>query len=165
MKDLSNYIKEAKRRTPGHWEDFVDEDTGEIVTMWVNDPTPEELAQQEKEREEDLKAYWEKIEKEKQFRKQLNIDKLEDEIWNIQTQLKDLHTQYRQLQIDQEEELGQLLSAGKEAEAEEKAQEYGEQFNNNADEQERLKKELADAKKKLAIENEKWDNFYNKLWN
>ena len=43
MKNLYNYIKESEKDGKnGHYEDFVDEDTGEIVTLWVADPDPEE---------------------------------------------------------------------------------------------------------------------------
>ena len=65
MKDLYKYIKEsAEDGKNGHWKDFVDEDTGEIVTMWVNDPTPEDIAAKEKEREENTRSYYEKQQKE-----------------------------------------------------------------------------------------------------
>ena len=45
MKNFKDYlIKESEKDGKnGHYEDFVDEDTGEIVTLWVDDPTPEEL--------------------------------------------------------------------------------------------------------------------------
>ena len=72
VKDLYKYIKESSEDGKnGHWKDFVDEDTGEIVTMWVNDPTPEDIAAKEKEREENTRSYDEKQQKEHEMRKQL----------------------------------------------------------------------------------------------
>ena len=48
----------------------------------------------------------------------------------------------RQLEIDQEEEVGGLYADGKEAEAEKLAQKYGVKFNKNSKQQESLKKKL-----------------------
>lgn len=165
MKTLNQYLKESSEDGKnGHWEDFVDEDTGEIVTMWVNDPTPEELEAQEKERQENARKYWEKCEKERQAYKELNIDALEDEVWSMQDELKDLHREYRQLEIDQEEEVGGLYANGKEAEAEKLAQKYGAKFNKNAKEQEKLKKKLGTIQKKLNTARRKMDKIRAELW-
>ena len=158
MKNLVQYIKESSSDGKnGHYEDFVDEDTGELVTMWINDPTPEELEAREKEREESARKYYEKCEKEREVYKELKIDSLEDEVWALQDELKDLHREYRQLEIDQEEEVGGLYTAGKEAEAEKLAQKYGAKFNKNSKQQESIKKKLERAKKKLDVARHKMD--------
>lgn len=165
MKALYKYIKEsAEDGKNGHWEDFVDEDTGEIVTMWVNDPTPEDIAAKEKEREENTHSYYEKQQKENEMRKQLKLDELDDIVWGYEQQLKDLNREYRDLRMDMEEELGQLYSSGKEAEAEKLAQKYGKQENRITKEQESLRKKLASAKKKRDIASSKFWKFYDKLW-
>lgn len=165
MKALYKYIKEsAEDSKNGHWEDFVDEDTGEIVTMWVNDPTPEDIAAKEKEREENTHSYYEKQQKENEMRKQLKLDELDDIVWGYEQQLKDLNREYRDLRMDMEEELGQLYSSGKEAEAEKLAQKYGKQENRITKEQESLRKKLASAKKKRDIASSKFWKFYDKLW-
>ena len=165
MKSLDIYLKEtAEDGKNGHYQEFVDEDTGEIVSLWVPDPDPEELKKQEEERKKEEQSYWEKREKEEQAFKDLKIDKLEDEVWNYQDQLKDLHREFRDLRIDQEEEVGGLYVQGKEAEAEKLAQEYGEKFNKNADQQELIKKKLIKAKKKLNAARKKMDKIYNELW-
>lgn len=165
MKALYKYVKEsAEDGKNGHWEDFVDEDTGEIVTMWVNDPTPEDIAAKEKEREENTHSYYEKQQKENEMRKQLKIDELDDIVWDYEQQLKDLNREYRDLRMDMEEELGQLYSSGKEAEAEKLAQKYGKQENRITKEQESLRKKLASAKKKRDIASSKFWKFYDKLW-
>ncbi len=68
MKNLVQYIKEsAADGKNGHYEDFVDEDTGELVTMWINDPTPEELEAREKEREESARQYCENVKRKERF--------------------------------------------------------------------------------------------------
>ena len=165
MKKLNHYIKESvEDGKNGHYEEFADEDTGEIVTMWVNDPTPEELAKREEESKKAMDEYWAKVEKEQKIHKELNIDKLEDDVWDLQSRLKDLHREYRELEIDQEEEVGGLYVSGKEAEAEALAQEYGEKFNKNSEEQEKLKQKLVVAKKKLDDAIEKWYKLTDGLW-
>ena len=165
MKALYKYIKEsAEDGKNGHWEDFVDEDTGEIVTMWVNDPTPEDIAAKEKEREENTHSYYEKQQKENEMRKQLKLDELDDIVWGYEQQLKDLNREYRDLRMDMEEELGQLYSSGKEAEAEKLAQKDGKQENRITKEHESLRKKLASAKKKRDIASSKFWKFYDKLW-
>lgn len=167
MKDLYKYIKEsAEDGKGGHWEDFVDEDTGEIVTMWVKDPDPEveklkwEAYEKEEEKMTDLRI---KIkEQEKNLVKQQ--EKLEDELWGYEQDLKNANRQYRQLQMDQEDELGQLYSSGKEKEAEEKAQEYGEQFNKLADEIEDLKNKMKKIQPQIAKLEEQRDKLWEPYW-
>lgn len=165
MKSLSNYIYESTEDGKnGHWEDFVDEDTGEIVTMWVNDLTPEEIAAKEKEREESVRTYYEKQRQENAKRKELKLDELDDTVWNLEEQLKNLNREYRDLRIDMEEELGYLYSQGKEAEAEKLAQKYGDRENKIVKQQETLRKKLVAAKKKRDNASSKFWKFYDKLW-
>jgi len=165
MKDLHKYILESQEDGKnGHWKDFVDEDTGEVVTMWINDQTPEEIAAKEKECEENTRSYYEKQQKENDMRKKLKLDELDDIVWSYEQQLKDLNKEYRDLRIDMEEELGHLYTSGKEAEAEKLAQKYGAQENRIAKEQESLRKKLASTKKKRDNASSKFWKFYNKLW-
>lgn len=165
MKDLYKYIKESSENGKnGHWEDFVDEDTGEIVSMWVNDPTSEEIETKEKEREADTRSYYEKQQQENAKRKELKLDELDDMVWSLETQLKDLNQEYRDLRTDMEEELGQLYSQGKEAEAEKLAQKYGDRENKIVKQQESLRKKLAATKKKRDNASSKFWKFYDKLW-
>jgi hypothetical protein len=165
MKQITDYIKESENDGKnGHYEDFADEDTGEIITLWVDDPTPEELEAREKEREESARKYYEKCEKERAAYKELKIDSLEDEVWNYQQELKDLHDQYRQLEIDQEEEVGGLYADGKEAEAEKLAQKYGKDFNKLASKQLLTQRKLAASKTKLSVARKKMDKIRNELW-
>lgn len=166
MKSLLKYIKESSEDGKnGHWEDFVDEDTGEIVSMWVNDPTPEELEKQEKEREENINSWYEKRKKEDELRKKLQLDKLDDDVWNYEQQLKDLNNEYRELRIDMEEELGYLYSQGDEVEAEKLAQKYGAKENKIVKQQESIRKKLSLARKRQDNASSKFWKEYDKIWN
>lgn len=166
MKSLLKYIKESSEDGKnGHWEDFVDEDTGEIVSMWVNDPTPEELEKQEKEREENINSWYEKRKKEDELRKKLQLDKLDDDVWNYEQQLKDLNNEYRELRVDMEEELGYLYSQGNEVEAEKLAQKYGAKENKIVKQQESIRKKLSLARKRQDSASSKFWKEYDKIWN
>ena len=163
MKRIDKYIKESEKDGKnGHYEDFVDEETGEIVTMWVKDPDPEleklKWEAYEKQEAEQHQLRKKIKEQEKDLVKQQ--EKLEDEHWGYEQDLKDANRQYRQLQIDQEDEIGGLYAQGKEKEAEEKAQEYGEKFNKLADQIESLK----DKMKKIQPQIEKLEEQREKLW-
>ena len=178
MKDLKQYVSQSEKMSSiddyiseseadgknGHYDEFVDEDTGEIVKIWVNDPDPEELEAQARLRKAEWKKWKENKKKEREIIDKSGIDDLLDEILNIQQQLKDLHDEFRQISIDQEEEVGGLYAQGKEKEAEELAQEYGERFNKNQAEQEKLHKELAKAKKKHMKLHDKVAKELEKLW-
>ena len=148
MKDLHKYIIEsAEDGQGGSWQDFVDEETGEIVQMWVPDVDPEE----EKRKVELAKIEAENFEKartqEKEIRKQL--EPLEDELYGYQQELKDINRDYRDLQTDHEEEVGALYIQGKEAEAEALAQKYGVKFNKLEKRQQVLKNKIKRLKPKV----------------
>ena len=105
MKNFTQYIKESEADGKnGHYEDFVDEDTGEIVTLWVADPDPEEEAQKAELAKAEHDKYVKRLEAEKKLRK--TLDPLEDKLWGLNQDLKDKTREYRDLQIDQEEEVG-----------------------------------------------------------
>lgn len=147
MKDINQYIKESEKDgTNGHYEDFVDEDTGEIVTIWVADPDPEEEAQKAELAKSEHDKYVKRLEAEKKLRK--SLDPLEDKLWGYNQDLKDRTREYRDLQIDQEE-VGALYVKGDEAKAEELAQEYGEKFNKLANEIDALKKKIRELNPKV----------------
>ena len=159
MKDLHEYVIEsAEDGIGGHYEDFVDEDTGEIVTLWVADPDPEEEAKKAELAKAEHDKYIKRLEAEKKLRK--TLDPLEDELWGLNQDLKDKTREYRDLQIDQEEEVGALYVKGDEAKAEELAQEYGEKFNKIADEIESIKKKIRELNPKV----EKLQRKLLKIW-
>ena len=159
MKNLHEYVIEsAEDGIGGHYEDFVDEDTGEIVTLWVADPDPEEEAKKAELAKAEHNKYIKRLEAEKKLRK--TLDPLEDELWGLNQDLKDKTREYRDLQIDQEEEVGALYVKGDEAKAEELAQEYGEKFNKIADEIESIKKKIRELNPKV----EKLQRKLLKIW-
>ena len=84
MKTLSNYIKESMDKSQnsknGHFEEFVDEETGELVTLWIEDKT-----------EEIVKA-------------------VKDELDGAKDELKSLKSELRELQYGMEDEIGQATS-------------------------------------------------------
>lgn len=159
MKNLYKYLKEStKDGKNGHYEDFVDEETGEIVTLWVADPDPEEEAQKAELAKSEHDKYVKRLEAEKKLRK--TLDPLEDELWGLNQDLKDRTREYRDLQIDQEEEVGALYVKGDEAKAEELAQTYGEKFNKLADEIDAIKKKIKQLNPKV----EKLQRELLKIW-
>lgn len=159
MKNLHEYVIEsAEDGIGGHYEDFVDEDTGEIVTLWVADPDPEEEAKKAELAKAEHDKYVKRLETEKKLRK--TLDPLEDELWGLNQDLKDRTREYRDLQIDQEEEVGALYVKGDEAKAEELAQEYGEKFNKLADEIDAIKKKIVELNPKV----EKLQRKLLKIW-
>lgn len=159
MKSFRTYILESEvDGKNGHYEDFVDEDTGEIVTLWVADPDPEEEAKKAELAKAEHDKYVKHLEAEKKLRK--TLDPLEDELWGLNQDLKDKTREYRDLQIDQEEEVGALYVKGDEAAAEKLAQEYGDKFNKLADEIEQLKNKIKELNPKV----EKLQRELLKIW-
>lgn len=124
MKTLSNYIKESVGNSQnGHFEEFVDEETGEIKTMWV-DQEPEEIAKAVKE------ATPQELQKLKELRKA--YDKLDDQLWSVRDELSDakdelrsLKDELRELQYGMEDEIGRATT---DEERDELGNEYGEQI-------------------------------------
>lgn len=169
MKSLVNVLNESINKPiveseedgkDGHWEEFMDEDTGEIIKLWRSDIDPNKeakLMQAAKQSEEDTE--WERL-----YKKEKAItDKqweLKDQARDLSDQIKDLKRNYQELRIDMEEELGQLYSKGEEAKGDEKAQEYGKQFNDIEEEIDKLSKQL----KPIKIQISKYDEEIATLW-
>ena len=58
MKSIVKYIYESEKDGKnGKYVEFVDEDTGEIVKVWQNDPDPEEEAKKVEQAKADTEAY------------------------------------------------------------------------------------------------------------
>lgn len=157
MKSIINYINESEKDGKnGKYVEYVDEDTGEIVKVWKDDPDPEEEAKKVEQAKAESEAYWKKVELEKQIRKEL--DPIEDEYYASKDELKDLKREYRDLQIDHEDEVGVLYADGKFEEGEKLAQEYGKKFN-------KLEKEITAIEKKLPKLQKKADVYWDKILN
>ena len=124
MKTLSNYIKKFVGNSKnGHFEEFIDEETGELVTLWIEDK-PEEIVKAVKE------ATPEELQKLKELRKA--SDKLDDELWSLRDELSDakdelrsLKDELRELQYGMEDEIGRATT---DEERDELGNEYGEQI-------------------------------------
>lgn len=160
MKTIKDYILESEADGKnGSYQEFVDPDTGEVCTLWVDDPDPEDEAKKVERAKAELEEYWKKVELEKQIRKEL--DPIEDEYYASKYELKDLKREYHDLQIDHEEEVGVLYADGKYEEGEKLAQEYGKKFN-------KLDKQIKSLEKKIAkLYNKKeklWDKISNIWW-
>ena len=157
MKSIKDYINESEADGKGgHYEDFVDPDTGEICTLWIDDiEAAKEMEKARLAREEEDRKYNEIIAKEKEIRKEL--DPLEDQMYDLEGELKDLKREYRDLQIDHEEEVGGLYADGKFEEAEKLAQEYGVKFN-------KLEKQIKTIKNKISKLEPKIEKLQSKKW-
>ena len=157
MKSLTNYIVENEADGKnGHYEKFYDEDTGETIVYWANDPTPEEIKNQIKKDD-----YTDNFSKEQQERKRLNLDELEDNVWDLQSQLKNLHKNFISIQYDQEDEIG---NAKTDEEKDNIAQKYGEKLDQVSKKQQDIKKKLAVAQNNLNKAEKEFANFRDKLW-
>ena len=157
MKTIKDYILESEADGKGgHYEDFVDPDTGEICTLWIDDIEAAKEAEKAllASQEEDRK-YDEIIAKEKEIRKVL--DPLEDQMYDLEGELKDLKREYRDLQIDHEEEVGGLYANGKFEEAEKLAQKYGVKFN-------KLEKQIKTIKNKISKLEPKIEKLLAQKW-
>lgn len=145
MKALSKYLKENyKDEKQGHYEDFVDEDTGEIVTLWVDDK-PEQIIKAVKE------ATPEELQKLKELRKQEDeIDakwwSIRDEIDNQKDELKSLKAELRELQYGMEDEIGQAKT---DEERDNLGNEYGEKIENTQENIKKIINSIKSLNKKL----------------
>ena len=163
MKTLSQYIKESIDKSQnsknGHFEEFVDEETGELVTLWIEDK-PKEIVKAVKE------ATPEELQKLKEMRKA--FDKIDNEWWAIKDELdgakdelKSLKSELRELQYGMEDEIGQATS---DEERDKLGNQYGEELENV---QNKIKNAITNieelTKKKEAIQN-KLDDASNELY-
>lgn len=159
MKSIKDYIIEsAADGKNGSYQEFVDADTGEIVKIWIEDPNPEDEAKKAEQAKTDREAYLKKVELEKELRKK--ADPIEDEYYAAKDELKNLKRQYRDLQIDHEEEVGALYINGKYEEGENISQKYGKKFNTLDAQIEKLEKKIA----KLYDKKEKIWNQILEIW-
>ena len=140
MKTLSNYIKESIDKSQnGHFEEFVDEETGELTTMWVNQE-PEEIVKAVKE------ATPEELQKLKELRKA--FDEIDDELWSVRDELSDakdelrsLKNELRELQYGMEDEIGRATT-------DEERDELGNQYGEELEEvQNKIREVIADIEK------------------
>lgn len=154
MKDLKHYISESEADGKnGHYE-YRTDSNGKGTKVWVD---YDEIVKQRKAAEAAIKGTDKKKLQNKQDKKKAieDIKKAEDRMMEINQELKDLEQQHRDLMIDMEDELGQILypdskpsTKETEAAAEERAQDYGEQFNEIEEDIEKLNNEYSKLEKR-----------------
>lgn len=139
----------------GHWVEYVDDDTGEIIKYWEEDKPHDYTI----DADNDDAEYWEEYERRREKAASLKDDYLTvlDEINTIRQELDDISFNIKQLYIDQEEEIGQLFSQGKHEEGEELAQKYGEDLDKLLNQKKILNKKLTVLNKKINDIEEKID--------
>lgn len=173
MKSLSDYINEyiAESAPTGHWEDFCDEDTGEIVSVWRWEDTDEFFATL-KEYDDKLNAVWNQIDSLNDAADEYyaEIDDKRRELKEVDNEIRDLRKKRKQLFIDMEEEIGQI-DISNDKERDEKAQEYGEDINDIDDELTELNKQHVALVNQIKELEDKISKVYNanmetekKLW-
>lgn len=159
MKDLKVYIKEsAEDGKNGHWEEFVDEDTGDIVSIWRPDDTPKILALIKKYDDEaakidaELAKVWDD---EKKLHHEI-LD-LRSELIDIKSSIKSKKDSLRQLFTDMEEE----VANAKESDKDKVANEYGEKMSevekeieNFSTKYSQVAKHISELENKLSVETE-----------
>lgn len=166
MKSINQYIKEsAKDGKNGHWEEFVDEDTGELITLWREDK-PAEIVKAVKE------ATPEELQKLKDLRKA--FDKIDDEWWSVtdelfyaKEELKSLKSELRELQYGMEDEIGQATT---DEERDKLGNQYGKELEDVQDQIrekianiEKLSKKKAELKHKVDDASDKLYDYENEL--
>ena len=158
MKSLNTYILEsAEDGKNGHWEEFVDEDTGEIIKIWKDDPDPEKVKQETEKFMAIVKTWSEKEEQILAKLRPINkeLDKLYNEKDEAEDGLRNAKRELRDLRIDMEEEIGQVI--GDDAEMDRLGNEYGEKMNE-------LEEEISKWSKKLKELEPKIDPVETKYW-
>lgn len=159
---LKTWLRENKfekvlegEESKGHWVEYIDDDTGEIIKYWKDDEPNDYTI----DADNDDAEYWEEYERRREKAASLKDEYLTlfSEINSVQSEINDISFNIKQLYIDQEEEIGQLFSQGKHEEAEELAQTYGEDLDDLTKQKKVLNKKLAELNKKIEAVEEKID--------
>lgn len=155
MKSILNYLTEKRGDlNTGFWEPFEDEDTGEVINIWRSYPS-EEMIKLQKEIDEEEEKIYDTI---RDMIKKLDAKyktvwdeewSLRDEISGYEDDIRQLKHRRRDLLSDMEQEVGHLMHAGKDAEAEEKGNEYGGELNDIEEEIDNLLEKISDLEDKL----------------
>lgn len=149
MKSLTNYIAER-------WVDVHDEDTDEHFTVWIEDETEEQV----KARLDRVQKQQEEYERTQKEWKSLRDQwwKYEDEKDEILGEIRNIKANYKQLTIDMEDELGQLISKGEDPD--DRAQHYGEELDKLSQQKDKLLVKLHKIEDKIAEITQKMDDLY-----
>ena len=152
LTSFANFVNEK-------YQEFIDPDTCEIVTLWVDDPDPEEEKRKLEKAKEYDKKYEAACKKEKEYFAKLNP--LEDELWGYTSDLKNCQNEYRQLKIDMEEEVGQLYAQGRYDEGEQIAQNYGVSIERLEKQIKTLKRSIKSVQSKINTLRKSYDNIWD----
>lgn len=144
----NNYGKVLENdESNGHWEEYCDEDTGEIIKMWVDDKPNDYTI----DTDNDDDKYWEEYERRRKKAEPFKDEYLTlySEQNDIKNEINDIALQIKQLYIDQEEEIGYLFSNNRHEEGEKLAQEYGEKLDKLIENKKQLNKKVLELDKKI----------------
>ena len=137
--------------------EYIDEDTGEIIPMEV--PDVEELPEVDDLIDESTDE--ELIAQERELANQ--IHELDSQISSVESEILDIKEQQAQLEIDQEEEIGQLNSLGKYAEGDALAQKYSDEMTALEDRRHKLIEELDELSDKLTALEDQYSAILDKF--
>lgn len=157
MKSLLQYLKE------GHFEtdEFVDDDTGEIVqvTRWVEDPDPAKEQEKLEKAKADAERYEQARKKQEEYYKKINP--LEDELWRYEGELKDTIRDIRTTKSDMEEEVGQYYSKGDYEGGDKIGQKYGVALDKLDDKVQKLKKKIKDVQSRIDALHDQYEDIWD----
>lgn len=153
IKDSLKFYKGSKKLKDSdseEWEEFIDEDTGEIVKLLKKNRT--ELKKNQSKQDPVMLKQLEELESQRRnLLKQL--DELDDKIFYLKQDRNSLREQRKQLLIDMEEEVGQATS---DEDRDKLGNQYGEDLDSIDRELERVNAEIATLEKRY----EKLDGEY-----
>lgn len=131
MKSLKSYINER-------YTTIEDDATGEYITIWVDDEDEGIINKRLEQAEQNKEEYLNTENEWKSLRDKLWD--LEDKKDDLVDEIRSLKANYKQLSLDMDDELGQLISKGEDPDK--KAQEYGKEMEEILSKKEKLVKEL-----------------------
>lgn len=167
MKSILKYLTEKRGDlNTGFWEPFEDEDTGEVINIWRSYPTKEMVALQKEIDDEEIKIYDEiskmETELDDKYRKLWDRESdLRQEILGYEDDIRDLKRGRSSLLSDMEQEVGQLMHSGNDADADEKGNEYGEELSRIEDEIDKLLQKVSDLNDELDELLDTSDKYYD----
>lgn len=144
MKSLINFIIENTAQVNEGIETITDENTGETMEIWRPDDEPEQAVETIK-----------KTAKAKKDKRQQYLE-IRDKLWDLedekiaaQEEINSLRSNYKETMRDMDEEVGNLYSDGKDAEAEKLANKYGKELDKMEKQREKLVKKVETLENKI----------------
>ena len=151
MKTLTQYLTEGHQKYKGYWDEFEDEDTGEVIKIYRSARQQKKWAKMRELEEKDREQRLEKVKPLEEKKK-----KLSDEWWKLfndqkalEEELSTLSNRQRELYSDMEQEVGSLMHKGDDAAAEDKANEYGGEMNDVEEKIDELSEKIDELEEKM----------------